>query len=497
MIVMSLALVGLIGPVPPCFLGPGPVPCQDGRFCKARKRSLALSASCHDEASPVVHVVDCHGDALQHWEALPGEGYGVLHLDSHADMFLDFEPAPSPPEASTRQELHKTLSSQVHLSNFMPLGILGGKVSNVVWLRSDFPDCRYNGPPPGTYLMEIGAPALDFPSGPALCYWQRGGESFRDYSFMADALDGGYQVIGERDGWPPRERNLWWEKVPYMLDEFGLHLLGEPMGNAYTVPVAGLHRAFNFSVMTDVQWHADETSAAAFLKQQLRPQHWILDVDLDFFATLAPALAPAVRRLGLARSQSNRLGQTAQALAVVVEAIESQDPNCQAFRLPLLDETIHRLLALGTHVQSNDVTACLKEVDARTDVASDHAEYIANVLRGLSDDDREVWMRMAPEELDAAVESPHGPHFAASPEAIKEAMADLERLLGSLVKRHGLPPPSVVTVARSTDLYLPLDIGPLVEAQLLATLDRLGWAAKSAEPAPRWPAGAMVESLMG
>jgi len=409
---------------------------------------------------------------------------------------LDFAPARSPPEASTRQELHETLSRQVHLSNFMPLGILGGKVSKVVWLRSDFPDCRYNGPPPGTYSMEIGAPALDFPSGPALCYWQRGGESFRDYSFMADALNGGYQVLDERDAWPPRERNLWWEKVPYLLDEFGLHMRGEPMGNAYTVPVEGLHRAFNFSVFTDVQLHANEMAAATFLEQQLGSGHWILDVDLDFFATLAPALAPVVRRLGLARSQSNQLGRTAQALAVVVEAIESEDPSCQTFRLPLLDETIHRLLALGTSVQSDGVIACLKEVDAGSDVSPEHAEHIANVLRELSDEDREVWTRMAPEELDAAVESPHGPHFAASPEAIKEAVADLERLLGSLVKRHGLPPPSVVTVARSTDLYLPLDIGPLVEAELLAALDRLGWAAKAAEPAPRWPVGAMVESLV-
>lgn len=191
------------------------------------------------------------------------------------------------------------------------------------------------------------------------------------------------------------------------------------------------------------------------------------------------------------------MGRTAQALAVAVEAIESQDPSCQTFRLPLLDETIDRLLALGTSIESDSVTACLKEVDPFSDVAPEHAEHIANVLRELSDDDREVWRRMAPEELDAAIESPHGPHFAASPEAIKEAVADLERLLGSLVNHHGLSPPAAVTVARSTDLYLPLDIGPLVEAQLLAALDRLGWAGKAAEPTPQWPVGAMVDSLVG
>lgn len=343
--------------------------------------------------------------------------------------------------------------------------------------------------------MEIGAPALDFPSGPALCYWQRGGGSFRDYSFMADALNGGYQVLGDRNGWPPRERNLWWEKVPYLLDEFGLHLLGEPMGNPYTVPIEDLHQPFNFSVVTDVQLHADEMAAAAFLEQQLGSRNWILDVDLDFFATLAPALAPVVRRLGLARSQSNQLGRAAQALAAAVEAIEMQDPSCQAFRLPLLVETIDRLLALGTSVQSDGVVACLREVDARCDVAPDHAEHVANVLQGLSEDDRQVLTLLTPEELDAIVESPHGPHFVASPEAIKKAVVDLERLLGSLVERHGLPPPAVVTIARSTDLYLPLDIGPLVEADLLAALDRLGWAAKASETAPQWPAGAMLESL--
>lgn len=105
-----------------------------------------------------------------------------------------------------------------------------------------------------------------------------------------------WQVLNEEQGWPPREQNLWWEKVPYLLDDFGLHLLGEPMGTPFAPPKTECDRAFNLSVLTDTQLLADQEAGTRFLADRLGGGPWVLDVDLDFFATLAPALAPAVRR---------------------------------------------------------------------------------------------------------------------------------------------------------------------------------------------------------
>lgn len=443
---------------------------------------------------PTVHVVDGHGDALQHWETLPGTGYGVFHVDSHADMFLDFAAAGEHPEpASSLLELHKRLGPQVHLSNFIPLAILGGKVQNVLWMRSDFRGCRYNGPPPGAYQLSVGEPDAGL-GGPALCYWQFGGQSFRDYSFMPSSLRGGYEVVGERDGWPPPEKNLWWEKVPYLLDSFGLHLLGEPMGTAFAPP--RLAQPFGLAVVTDGQLAADPDAGAAFIEGQLGGRPWILDVDLDFFATLAPALAPAVRRLSLGREEANRLGDWSQELAVAVEAIEEESPGCMAFRLPLLTMTTTELLALGAEATPEAVAAVLREVDPEGAGAFEEEllARIAGTLRELTEADRATWRSLEPEEWDALVASPHGPHFVATPEGVEEAAIGLETVLRSLVKRQ-LPPPRIVTVARSTDLYLPLELGPLIEERFLAILARLGWApaptagaALAGQPPLLWPA---------
>lgn len=441
-------------------------------------------------AATQVHVVDGHGDALKYWEALPEASYRVLHVDSHADMFLDFRPTPS--SATSAGEYHQELGEQVHLSNFIPLGILGGKVESVVWVRSDFPGCRYNGPPPGEYQLSVGRPAdIGDPNSPALCYWQRGGGSFRQYSFVADPLQGGYDFMGDTDGWPKPERNRWWEKVPYLLEEFGLYLLGEPMGTPFAPPADGVERPFNFAVVTDTQLNAEEGAGVDFMEKQVGGGPWILDVDLDFFATLAPALAPAVRRLQLTPAEANGLGQWSQALSGAVQMIEEEDPGSQAFRLPLLMETVQGLLDLGSSASAEDVVDVVSDVDPRAmPMPEDFAEHIASALRGLSEADRAVWPKLSEEEWDELIASPHGPHFVASPEGVAEAAAGLQRVLAGLLDR-GLPPPAAVTIARSTDLYLPLDLGPLIEEEMLAVLKRLGWMPAGEAPAERpvWPEG--------
>lgn len=465
-----------------------------------------ISAASAELARPAVHVVDGHGDVMERWESLPGEAYRVLHIDSHADMFLDFKPKRSPAPSASRIEVWNELRQQVHLSNFIPLSIFGGKVGTVVWLRSDFPDCRYNGPPPGSYELKVGAPDVVHGEGPALCYWQQSGSSFRDYNFMADPLRGGYDIMGEKDAWPPREHNRWWEKVPYLLDEFGLYLLGEPLGTPFAPPAVGqggatLDAPFNFSVLTDTQAGANVDSAASLLARQLGGgPGWILDVDLDFFATLAPDLALIVRRLQLKPDAATSLGKWTQEFAVAVQVLEEEDPSCSAFRLPLLMETIRSLRAVAASRDTVAVTpaaveAVIREADMQCGVVFDAAEHLATTLSRLTLNDLDTWDMLTPDEWDAVIASPHGPHHVGSRADIQHSMGRLETLFQSLCDQ-GLPPPTMVTVARSTDLYLPLDLGPFVEEEMLSVLSRLGWSGGSSSSvgadAPPWPDQAAV-----
>ena len=109
---------------------------------------------------------------------------------------------------------------------------------------------------------------------------------------------------------------------------------------------------------------------------------------------------------------------------------------------------------------------------------------------------------MSLEEWDAVVQAPHGPHFITSPKAVVESVRKLERALRSasdpdLMEGPPLPPPSAVTLARSTDLYMPLELGPLIEREVLDMLSRLGWGGAAeaggdvrlGAEVPVWPDG--------
>jgi len=450
---------------------------------------VGAAAMDSDHRRPKVYVVDGHGDALKHWESLPDMGYRLLHIDSHADMFLDFQALNSAP--SSYDEYHAELRRQVHLSNFIPMGILNGKIQQVTWLRSDFVDCRYNGPPPGEYKLSVGLPDIDALGGygPALCFWQHGGKSFRDYSFIVDPLRGGYDILGERTEWPPREKNCWWEKMPYLLDSIGLYLLGEPMGTPYTPSCSDKESFFNLSVITDGQVSADTQASTRFFAGQLDGVPWILDVDLDFFATLAPDLAPIVRRMELPASTANDLGRWSQELSSVVQSIEEDDPTCPVFREPLLDEVMDALHQLGTSATGDGVLQVFQQMDPNFMASSEHMERIAQVLLELTVGDRRVWSLLLPEEWDAIVASPHGPHFIASHEQVITACKDLERLFRSLLQA-GLQPPQAITIARSTDLYLPLDLGPFIEDKFMEVLQNLDWINPGEAPLEQphaWP----------
>jgi len=132
-------------------------------------------------SSPPVFIVDEHGDALHYWrQALPSGAcandltahdatFTVLHVDSHADMHVDWaDDAWTKPSSSWQppslEELQARILSEVNISNFQPAAIFMGIISASVWLRSDFPLGKYNSPPPGYYRRLIGMPDYSKPN---------------------------------------------------------------------------------------------------------------------------------------------------------------------------------------------------------------------------------------------------------------------------------------------------------------------------------------------
>lgn len=114
-----------------------------------------------------VHLVEQHHQALRWWSQAV---YGVLpparietnareparrllvHVDSHGDIgvgpwgpWVDLR---SPGKASLgRAELAQAMAKEMGIGSFVAAAVAAGLLSDVVWLRSSFHGCRYNGPP--------------------------------------------------------------------------------------------------------------------------------------------------------------------------------------------------------------------------------------------------------------------------------------------------------------------------------------------------------------
>ncbi|CAE8719791.1 unnamed protein product, partial [Polarella glacialis] len=250
-----------------------------------------------------VCIVDSHGDALFYWSSThTGQARTVLHLDSHADMMINWSnqiwtsPGPDwlPP---SRDELVGRIAQQVDLANFQPSAIFQGLVDSVVWLRSDFPLGQYNGPPPGHYRCLLAMPDYSVQgcdadpivgdgARPLLASYPVSGESFREYGATI-VHESRKEVLRVRQQHVPVERNTLWDSS----------------WACTRPPVEQLSVAFDHSVVTLNQLISEDTGLLEAVRQKLRVDvpggsDWILDIDLDYFATYSPLLAYIIRKHG-------------------------------------------------------------------------------------------------------------------------------------------------------------------------------------------------------
>jgi len=460
-----------------------------------------------------VHVVDSHGDALQYWQewfqATPARSKSsILHIDSHSDMFVDWantlwtQPGPdwTPP---TRTQLCERILAEVTLANFQPAAVFTGILDSLCWLRSDFGLGKYNGPPPGHYRYIVGMPDYGAPSSEPdpivntealgkgktegaralLVYWELLGNPFLEYGPL-DFLSRSRPVLGEFRPGVPREKNTLWEEYP-------------PTYHSKRPPVKELTAEFAYSVVTCEQ--LVEGGALVDVLERLhvlpadggRPgSAWILDVDLDYFSTLSPQLAHVVRRHGWLDDRHEveafaawaiPLGQLcsgaleAESKDTLFSEVCSSSAVSEIVRLPLLHS------ARSGSLSAEELRTRLLAIHSGCNVRTAILEALARIVNTLTDRQRSQWAQLEGRDWWWVIQG-HCPHHDSTPEEVRCLVGRLEPVL------RGFPyPPSVVTIARSTDPYQPQATAALVEWEVLLLVRRI-WPASSAKGSRQLPA---------
>lgn len=147
----------------------------------ALKNIEALDRGVEDVSDDVeVIVMEQHSEALQFWPVGArrsrasldawAEPVTLVHVDSHSDLFeIEVDEAwfsllhraeetfDDPAVArALRTEWRAEVAPMVEISTFVTAALWLGFVDSVVWVRSDFPGFgAYNGPPPGRYRANL------------------------------------------------------------------------------------------------------------------------------------------------------------------------------------------------------------------------------------------------------------------------------------------------------------------------------------------------------
>jgi len=222
-------------------------------------------------SSPLeVHVVEEHHQSLRWWlrdalqsskvhEASLLDSFSnkrkkrlLLHVDSHSDVGVDiWSPLPHSAVAEGRPAFARFMAREADIGSFIGAGIMSGLVGDVVWLRSSFPNCSYNGPGLGLHH------AAFFLTGDRSAICQR------ILSSDSSLLQG---------------------------SDADLHISSEPFDTCDPENIKALHgpiATFNFLV-------TDLPNLEHGLKRLLSRDgghavsEWYLDVDEDFFASYIP-----------------------------------------------------------------------------------------------------------------------------------------------------------------------------------------------------------------
>lgn len=458
-----------------------------------------------------VFVVEQHGDVLEHWPSSlakplahgpptarasgkPWQGtrsfaapLALVHVDSHSDL-MEIQPpldgwgsllrrvqksVHSPQEAAWRRPRWQMEAADlVQIGDFITAALWLGLVDEVIWLQSDFPESKsavYNGPQPGKYLVDL----AQEPEGEASI-----AHSSFDERRQNDAT-GEFSLCF-------RIVHTWWE---WPLAELrGTEDVGD-FHSCRHMPQGGSRpRRFNLTVATmDQMLHLLEHGTPWDRHARAERKPWVLDVDLDFFASYDPSY-----ELFLARGFTERFARTLTTLlhtngTCSRRAPRGSTPDQHEIRAGLF-RFVHALpdsLASfrGAPCRAEAVRTLLKKADPATaacELGPIQAMELCEIVVGLNPAARRAWasvfdpVSVAPiaEDLSLSIfQNSPGPHFATAGE-VRRSMALFGRFLnytaqGALGDALNLEetPPLVVTVARSMcfDRYLPEEFWPMVE----------------------------------
>ena len=382
----------------------------------------------------------------------------------------------------SREALVERVAGQVDLANFQPSAVFQGLVDAIVWLRSDFPLGQYNGPPPGHYRQLLAMPdyaaegrepdpIIGDGARPLLTCFPGSGESFCEYGprLAHEARRGAQQ----RRPHIPVERNTLWD------DSW----------ECTRPPLERLSAAFNYSVVTLEQLVAPSSGVLEDVRRQMKAgpggSQWILDVDLDYFATYSPLLAFLLRKHGWTdRAEAEVFAAWAVPLGrLCSQGLEASTretlfaPACQertvraVVRLPFLAEGQGQ----AAQPSAEDVLRTFRGIHAGCQIPQGLLEGLSGLVCRLTPRQRQQWAALQAEDWWWVMQS-QGPHHYSSPEEISAQVRKLEPVLRAFPE-----PPSLVTVARSMDMYMPEGASDLAEWELLLLLKRV-WGGGGARP---------------
>lgn len=447
-------------------------------------------------------IVEQHGDALRYWPlanaAVPvaasgfAEAFTLLHVDSHSDIMEiiddDAETGWAPllrrfapnlelsAARSARGSWRKAAQKLVQIGDYITAAIWAGLVDEMVWLRSDFPTddtVVYNGPAPGKYLVEL------------------------DWSLRADA--------GRSQGLPATGQLVCF-RVLRRWFSFSEQVRGNSETSEFsTCDLSAAHavspRRFNLTVATSHQllhnFGAIGEAGQGLVEDPAR--RWILDVDLDFFASYDPAYERFMAR-GLSERAARIVGDLLRTNGTCSEGARRMGGS----QLSILRGLAGAVGTLPLHLRRDGGRAAAQRRAARfvtetlqafspltatCNLGAGRSEALYHFLSSLPGSQQLAWRRVFDPRIADVIgedfsqsifQNSPGPHFADRSDALR-SLELFGRILNATASPEGsarallnlgLGTPVAITVARSMhfDRYLPRHLWPLIEGGVLHSL---------------------------
>lgn len=379
-----------------------------------------------------VHLVEQHHQVLNWWIRVghsavepragdteprkPPARRMVVHVDSHSDIGVaNWTEVTAEARRGGRAGLAKWMVDNVDFGNFIAPAAMAGIVTDVIWLRSSFAHCTYNGPHPGSYIVGL---------------------------YLSEDEETICQKIISREKRDSDDEDL---KIDY--DSFGTC-----SGPLQADPLA----TFRLTVATQAFLQRDVEALGGV------PDEWVLDVDEDYFASYIPGWHNLVHFLkrDFSDDQLQRIRST---LTEVGDACETDDHGSDFFKL------MEKLPAQWNHEEAwskwEENVDCTPPAELK-----DHLKKLVKDFTGAQSGSwTKGWQYMRKDTYagsDTEFIFSSGcimPESVPTPEELQEALKDFEGSVKMLTEAWG--PPRLVDVCRSVlNGYLPKNIWPSTEA---------------------------------